>query len=468
MNEETNTPLDEQVRDYYETQQGAEPVVDRLLELTDYHDADRAAVRWMTGRESRAERRERRRPFYAWAAVAAATVLIPLFARQWVAGTPYRPASTRIGTTVTFQTVANTPGMDSVDSTNPDFTDASRHDIASAAGAHDAAANNAPPAVDKGSSIRLPEGGRFVSAIDRPISRVPILVGTASYGYVREALDHDRLPTASDVRLEELVNAFAYDDPRPHGSDVFALTAESAPAPWNDRRRVVRVGVRAADVGPDDPNVAPPIVALDVTADVAFNAARVASYRILGFEGDSASEIKNDANEAVQAVNVGAGHALTILYEVTPVASGNVAPPSGTSFKAGEWMRVTLRYRPVAADRSVTQTASLNMDASPRHVSDDLRFAAAVSAFGMILKGGPEAAALSMETVIAEASRALGRDVDGQRRDFIAWADAAMILLGEEGRRAARLTPYSAPYCETAILRTWFRGGPSILHIAAR
>ncbi|HEX4924117.1 MAG TPA: von Willebrand factor type A domain-containing protein [Bdellovibrionales bacterium] len=74
---------------------------------------------------------------------------------------------------------------------------------------------------------------------------VPPDVGIGSYPAVRAALDLKRRPAANEVRIEELVNYFSYDDPEPRAGESFAITGELARAPWDPSRKLLRVAVKA-------------------------------------------------------------------------------------------------------------------------------------------------------------------------------------------------------------------------------
>jgi Ca-activated chloride channel homolog len=61
-------------------------------------------------------------------------------------------------------------------------------------------------------------------------------------------------------------------------------------------------------------------IAHDVKIQVEFNPARVAEYRLIGYETRHL-EREDFNNDAVDAGDIGAGHTVTALYEITPVAA---------------------------------------------------------------------------------------------------------------------------------------------------
>ena len=84
----------------------------------------------------------------------------------------------------------------------------------------------------------------FLGAGDNPLSTFSIDVDRASYSNVRRFLGNGQLPPADAVRIEELVNYFTYDYAEPTGRHPFTVTTDRAPAPWNPRHQLVRIGLQ--------------------------------------------------------------------------------------------------------------------------------------------------------------------------------------------------------------------------------
>ena len=82
-----------------------------------------------------------------------------------------------------------------------------------------------------------------------PLSTFSVDVDTASYANVRRFLNSGRRPPKNAVRIEELINYFSYDDPAPTGDDPLAVSLEAAASPWHADRLVVRIGLKAKDIG---------------------------------------------------------------------------------------------------------------------------------------------------------------------------------------------------------------------------
>ena len=87
---------------------------------------------------------------------------------------------------------------------------------------------------------------RTVSA--EPLSTFSIDVDTASYANVRRFLNEGTLPPQEAVRIEELVNYFKFDYPQPKGKEPFSITTELAASPWNDKHRLVLIGLKGREI----------------------------------------------------------------------------------------------------------------------------------------------------------------------------------------------------------------------------
>jgi secreted protein with Ig-like and vWFA domain len=88
----------------------------------------------------------------------------------------------------------------------------------------------------------------FAETRQHPLSTFSLDVDTASYSNVRRFLESGQRPPADAVRIEELVNYFPYDYAPPKGRDRFAADLEVAPAPWKPEHRLLRIGLKTADL----------------------------------------------------------------------------------------------------------------------------------------------------------------------------------------------------------------------------
>ncbi|MCI5138687.1 MAG: VWA domain-containing protein, partial [Candidatus Electrothrix sp. AR1] len=97
----------------------------------------------------------------------------------------------------------------------------------------------------------LQENG-FISTGNDPLSTFSIDVDTASYSNVRRFINEGRLPPKGAIRIEEMINYFSYDYPQPNTEHPFSVTTEVGPCPWNDSRKLVRIGLKAKDIDKKD------------------------------------------------------------------------------------------------------------------------------------------------------------------------------------------------------------------------
>jgi len=89
----------------------------------------------------------------------------------------------------------------------------------------------------------------IVVTAEQPVSTFSIDVDTASYGYVRDALNDGALPQADAVRVEEMVNYFDYSYPLPENRNVpFRASIRVYPTPWNKQTEILHIGIKGFDI----------------------------------------------------------------------------------------------------------------------------------------------------------------------------------------------------------------------------
>ncbi|MCU0353912.1 MAG: von Willebrand factor type A domain-containing protein [Cytophagales bacterium] len=88
----------------------------------------------------------------------------------------------------------------------------------------------------------------FRQATQHPLSTFSIDVDAASYANVRRFLNSGQKPPKDAVRIEEMVNYFHYDYPQPRGEDPFSVTAEVSECPWNNKNRLVHIGLQGRNI----------------------------------------------------------------------------------------------------------------------------------------------------------------------------------------------------------------------------
>jgi Ca-activated chloride channel homolog len=191
-------------------------------------------------------------------------------------------------------------------------------------------------------------------------------------------------------------------------------------------------------------------IANDVKVQVEFNPAQVAAYRLVGYETRMLNR-QDFKDDKVDAGDMGAGHTVTAIYEITPAANASklVDPlryeqpgnkKAAASGKHDELCYVKVRYKlpgqsvSKQVDHAVrADSARDSLDAAP----DDQRFAVAVAAFGQRLRGEQQVADFSYGDIARLAEGARGADRDGYRAEFVKMVRMAESL-GTVGPTAQR------------------------------
>lgn len=103
-----------------------------------------------------------------------------------------------------------------------------------------------------------------------PVSTFSIDVDTGSYATLRRMLREGRLPEKGTVRVEEMLNYFAYDYPLPaKNAAPFSVTTELAPSPYNDDMMLLRIGLKGYDLPKSQLGPSNLVFLLDVSGSMA-------------------------------------------------------------------------------------------------------------------------------------------------------------------------------------------------------
>ncbi len=84
----------------------------------------------------------------------------------------------------------------------------------------------------------------FHGALQNPLSTFSIDVDAASYSNMRRYIQNGQRPPVDAVRIEEMVNYFDYDYKQPKGEDPFSVYTEISTAPWNEKHKLVHIGLQ--------------------------------------------------------------------------------------------------------------------------------------------------------------------------------------------------------------------------------
>ncbi|MBC8027581.1 MAG: DUF3520 domain-containing protein, partial [Steroidobacteraceae bacterium] len=180
-------------------------------------------------------------------------------------------------------------------------------------------------------------------------------------------------------------------------------------------------------------------IAKDVKIQVEFNPASVAEYRLVGYETRALNR-EDFNNDAVDAGDVGAGHTVTAIYEITPVGSGaeSVDPLRYGSEekrvparKQSEYGFLKMRYKLPGESRSklIERPIPLSTEAASL-VGREVRFSTAVAGFAHLLRGATHTGELSFDDVIRDAQAAKGDDEFGYRTEFVQLVRKAQTAKG--------------------------------------
>jgi Ca-activated chloride channel family protein len=162
-------------------------------------------------------------------------------------------------------------------------------------------------------------------------------------------------------------------------------------------------------------------VAQEARSQVAFDPEKVRSYRLLGYENRDIAD-KDFRNDAVDAGEIGSGHAVTALYELELIDGAE-----------GVLGSVSLRWRERGSEASFVE---IQEGIEGKHLADSagsphFRLASLVARFAEWLRAPEEALAFSPATLVPEA-KALAGELD---------KDQAVSELAELIQRTADLAP---------------------------
>jgi Ca-activated chloride channel family protein len=174
-------------------------------------------------------------------------------------------------------------------------------------------------------------------------------------------------------------------------------------------------------------------IAKDVKFQIEFNPSRVESYRLIGYENrllndEDFNDDKKDAGE------MGSGHNVTALYEIVPAGSDELLPSvdplryqrnevveQKSSDKSDqEYLNIKIRYKKPDGKTSMLLEKPVKGGVKEiGYASENLRFAAAISEFGMILRSSEFKGNSTLESAINLAGGARGEDEEGYRAEAI-------------------------------------------------
>lgn len=172
-------------------------------------------------------------------------------------------------------------------------------------------------------------------------------------------------------------------------------------------------------------------VAKDVKLQVEFNPALVKGYRLIGYENRTmaAEDFNNDKKDGGE---MGAGHSVTAIYEIVRADSDMDMPgvelkysdnkAENEIYGEGEYndelFTLRVRFKEPDADKSELLDFVCKTDNYSKTGSDNLRWAAAVAAFGMQMKDS-EYMGSTNEELILELAKSVKDSDDDYKKEFI-------------------------------------------------
>ena len=183
-------------------------------------------------------------------------------------------------------------------------------------------------------------------------------------------------------------------------------------------------------------------IAKNVKIQVEFNPSQVSEYRLIGYENRMLKR-EDFNNDKIDAGEIGAGHSVTALYEVSLVGSkGNLNDPLRYSvinrleknIKNNELAFLRLRYKKPDSDNSTLVEQAINhthVQADIAKTSDRFRFSASVAAFGQQLRGADYLKDYGYSEILDLARNSRGNDPFGYRGEFVKLVNLAKSLASQ-------------------------------------
>ncbi|HEY8939196.1 MAG TPA: YfbK domain-containing protein, partial [Cellvibrio sp.] len=176
-------------------------------------------------------------------------------------------------------------------------------------------------------------------------------------------------------------------------------------------------------------------IAKDVKIQVEFNPATVAEYRLIGYETRALNR-EDFNNDKVDAGEIGSGHKVTAIYEITPAnAENKLLEPSryqsqaATNGKSNELAFLRVRYKlPHENQSKLIETAiTKNTKENNSTYQQEANFSIAVAGFAQLLRGSHYSGDFNYDKVIELAQANKGKDEFGYRTEFIQLVRKAKI-----------------------------------------
>ncbi|MBK7968744.1 MAG: von Willebrand factor type A domain-containing protein [Bacteroidetes bacterium] len=179
-------------------------------------------------------------------------------------------------------------------------------------------------------------------------------------------------------------------------------------------------------------------LAKDVKLQIEFNPQYVKAYKLIGYE-NRILQHRDFNDDKKDAGDLGSGHTVTALYEIVPAGSDaefskvdplKYQPTQKVNTGKDEMLTVKFRYKDPQSETSklITRVLAAKKVTPLDNASMNLRFAAAVAGFGLILRDSEHKGNADFKMVTSLARSAKGTDHSGDRAAFIQMVETAALL----------------------------------------
>jgi Ca-activated chloride channel family protein len=173
-------------------------------------------------------------------------------------------------------------------------------------------------------------------------------------------------------------------------------------------------------------------VADDAYLNIVFNPSLVKDYRLIGF--DNKVKMLSDSLSGILGGEVGSGHSLLALFELTPANTDNAM--GGDPDRLA---RVLLNYKlPHDTVERMTCYTCLNRPVAFRDLPPCYRFASSIALFGELLKKSSFMRQADWKDVIGMAQES-GDPADGMQQEFIGLIEKARKIYGKSRHSLAKI-----------------------------
>ena len=171
-------------------------------------------------------------------------------------------------------------------------------------------------------------------------------------------------------------------------------------------------------------------VAKDVKLQIEFNPKYVSEYRLIGYENRALNNEDFD-DDTKDAGEIGAGHSVTVLYEIVPTTEENASNGKDLKYqtsnltdealKSNDWLTLSIRYKEPDEDESKLLEYEIGSKYYTDKPSEDFIFSAAVAEFAMVARNSEFIADGSLDHIVEELNTIPLKDE--YRREFATLVD---------------------------------------------